>query len=67
MNNKYENYGNIENINVEYDPPISDNIETRIHKHFKPYRRIVVGLIKRFLIKKNYNLKKLTLEKGQQI
>lgn len=52
INNNFENYKNIININMEYNLPISDNAETHVDKFYEPYRETITKEINKYLYNK---------------
>ena len=49
IDNTFENYKNIINLNMKYNLPISDNSETHKPKFYDPYRNTITNIIKEWL------------------
>jgi hypothetical protein len=49
IDNTFENYKNIINLNMKYNLPISDNSETHKPKYYDPYRNTITNIIKEWL------------------
>jgi len=49
IDNTFENYKNIINLNMKYNLPISDNSETHKPKYYNPYRNTITNIIKEWL------------------
>jgi hypothetical protein len=49
IDNIFENYKNIININIKYNLSLSDNSQTHKAKYYNPYRNSVTNIIKEYL------------------
>ena len=49
MNNNFENYKNIVNLNMEYELALSNKCEHHAHHFYGPYRNNITDIIKQYL------------------
>ena len=53
INNTFENYKILQNLNMNYDLSLSDNCEHHTHKFYDKYRNNITSIINKFLKEKS--------------